>query len=78
VTETCLVPAEVKVQDRVALPEPVTLVGVTVHEAVVLVTRLTTPAKPFWPAMAMLEVPAAFTFTLTLVGVAVIVKSWIT
>ena len=47
VTKTCLLPVEVNVQDRVALPEPVTLVGERVHDAVVLVTRLTTPAKPF-------------------------------
>jgi len=65
----------VKVHDRVALPEPVTLVGETLHEAVVFVARLTTPAKPFWPVTVMLEVPAALTFTLTLVGLAVIVKS---
>jgi len=47
VTRTCLLPVEVNVHDSVALPEPVTLVGDTVHDAVVLVTRLTTPAKPF-------------------------------
>ena len=46
-TETCLVPVVVKVHDNVELPEPVTLVGETLHEAVVLVARLTTPAKPF-------------------------------
>jgi len=47
VTKTCLLPVEVNVHDSVALPEPVTLVGDTAHDAVVLVTRLTTPAKPF-------------------------------
>ena len=74
VTDTCFVPVVLKVHDRVALPEPVTLVGLTVHE-VLLVERLTTPAKPFTAVTVMLEVPAAFTFTLTLVGLAVIVKS---
>jgi hypothetical protein len=78
VTETCLLPAEVKVQDKVAMPEPVTLVGETVQDEVVLVARLTTPAKPFRPVTAIVEVLAAFTLTLTLVGLAVIVKSWTT
>jgi len=65
------------VHDRVALPEPVTLVGATEQE-VLLVVRLTTPAKPFRAVIVILEVPAAPTFTLTLVGLAVIVKSWTT
>jgi len=47
VTETCLVPAVANVQDSVELPDPVTLVGDTLHDAVVLVARLTIPAKPF-------------------------------
>ena len=75
-TDTCLAPVLVKVQDRVALPEPVTLVGETVHEAVVLVTRLTTPAKPFRPVTVIEEVPAELMLTLTLVGLAAMVKSW--
>ena len=75
-TETCFVPVVVKVHDNVELPEPVTLVGDTVQEAVVLVTRLTTPAKLFWPVMLIAEVPAALTLTLTLVGLAAMVKSW--
>ena len=74
-TDTCLAPVLVKVQDRVALPEPVTLVGETVHEAVVLVTRLTTPAKPFRPVTVIEEVPAELMLTLTLVGLAAMVKS---
>jgi len=70
-----LVPVVVKVHDKVALPEPVTLVGDTLHDAVVLVARLTTPAKPFRPVTVILEVPAALTLTFTLVGLAAIVKS---
>jgi hypothetical protein len=62
------------VHDSVALPEPVTLVGETVHE-VLFVARLTTPAKPLTAVIVILEVPAAFTFTVTLVGLAAIVKS---
>ena len=68
-------PVVVKVHDNVELPEPVTLVGETVQEAVVLVTRLTRPAKPFRPVTVMLDVPGALMFTLTLVGLAAIVKS---
>ena len=45
------------VQDRVELPEPVTLVGDKVHD-VLLVVRLTTPAKPFRLVMVMVDVAA--------------------
>ena len=45
------------VQDSVELPDPVTLVGETVHE-VLLVVRLTTPVKPFWAVMVMVDVAA--------------------
>ena len=75
VTETCLVPVVVNVHDRVELPDPVTLVGETLHETVVLVARLTTPVNPFRAVIVIVDVPAALTFTLTLVGLAVIVKS---
>ena len=75
VTDTCLLPVVVKVHDRVELPDPVTLVGETLHDAVVLVARLTTPAKPLTADIVMLDVPAAFTLTVTLVGLAAIVKS---
>jgi hypothetical protein len=46
VTPTWKVAALVKVQESVEVPDPVTLVGDTVHE-VLLVVRLTTPANPF-------------------------------
>ena len=62
-------------QDSVELPEPVTLVGETVHD-VLLVVRLTTPANPLTAETVIADVPAALTFTLTLVGLTVIVKSW--
>ena len=61
--------------DNVALPEPVTLVGEMLHE-VLLVVRLTTPAKPLTAVTVIVEVPAEPAFTVTLVGEAVIVKSW--
>jgi len=65
------------VQDSVELPDPVTLVGATAHE-VLLVVRLTTPAKPFSPVMVIVEVPAEPARTVTLVGLAAMVKSWTT
>ncbi len=65
---------EAKLQDRFALPEPVTLVGLTPHE-VLFVPRLTTPAKPFRPMTAMAEVPGVPALTVTLVGFAEMVKS---
>jgi hypothetical protein len=75
-TETCLLPVGVNVQDRVALPEPVTLVGETVQAEVLLVARMTMPAKPFMPVIVIVEVPGALTLALTLAGLAVTVKSW--
>ena len=41
-----------------------------------LVVRLTTPAKPFRPVTVILEVPALLALTVTVVGLAAIVKSW--
>ncbi len=76
-TPTWTVPAAGKVHDRVELPEPVTLVGDTVHD-VLLVVRLTTPAKPFTEEIVIVEVPAEPALTVTLVGDAVMVKSWTT
>jgi hypothetical protein len=74
VTPTWTVDADAKVQDSVDVPDPVMLVGETVHD-VLLVARLTTPAKPFNPVMVIVEVPAEPARTVTLVGLAAIVKS---
>jgi len=74
VTPTWKVPIDVNEHDRVDVPEPVTLAGDMVQD-VLLVARLTIPAKPLTADTVMLDVPAAFTFTLTLVGLAAIVKS---
>ena len=62
------------VHDRVALPDPVTLVGDT-EQDVLLVVRLTTPAKPFTAVTVIEDVPALPATTVTLVGLAAIVKS---
>ena len=66
--------------ERVELPEPpVILVWDNVH--VRLVEFVATPsatvaAKPLVDDTEMVEVPAAFVFVATLVGLAVILKSW--
>lgn len=65
-----------KVHERVEAPDPETLLGVALHE-VLLVLRFTTPVKPFSAVTVRLEVPADPTFRLTVVGLAAIVKSWI-
>lgn len=74
-TPTWTVEIVEKIHDSAALPEPVTLVGVTVHE-VLLVVMLTTLAKPLIAVTVIVDVPAAFTLTLTVLGLAVTVKSW--
>jgi hypothetical protein len=68
--------AVVNVHDNVALPEPVTLVGVMLH-AVLSAVRLTTPVKPFTAATVTVEVPAVPTLAVTVVGLVVTVKSWV-
>ena len=63
-----------KLQERAALPDPVTVDGETVHE-VPLVPRLTRPVNPLRAVMVMAELPGAFATTVTVVGLAVMVKS---
>ena len=77
VTPTWTVEAAANVQESVALPEPVTLVGATEQE-VLLVVRLTTPAKPLSAETVIVDVPGDPALTVTLVGLAAIVKSWTT
>ena len=62
------------VHDSVELPDVVTLVGVSVH-AVLLLARLTAPVNPFSGVMVIVDVPADPALRVTLVGVAVMVKS---
>jgi hypothetical protein len=76
VTPTWNVPGDVKVHDRVEVPEPVTLVGEIVQD-VLLVARLTTPSNPSRAVTVIVEVPAEPATTVTLVWLAVIVKSGI-
>jgi hypothetical protein len=62
------------------VPDPVTLVGVSVQDSPVaglmLEVRLTAPLKLWTAAIVIVEVPAAPAFTVTVVGFAPIVKSW--
>ncbi len=66
-------------QDRVEVPEPLTLVGAGVHviplEGLLATVKLTTPANPLTGVIVIVEVPGWLTLTLTLVGLAAIAKS---
>jgi len=64
-----------ELQETVALPDPVTPVGATEQE-VLLVVRLTTPENPLMAATVIVEVPVVLTLTVTEVGLVVIEKSW--
>jgi hypothetical protein len=75
VTVTWMVAAAAKLQDRLEVPDPVTLVGVNVHE-VLLLARLTTPANPWSAPIVIVEEPAEPARTVMLVGLALMVKSW--
>jgi len=77
VTPTWNVPVDVKVHERVEDPEPVTLPGDTVQD-VLFVVRVTTPVNPLTEDTVTVDVPGELTFTLMLVGLAEIVKSWTT
>jgi len=63
---------------RVDAPDPVTLVGfrAAVRPADGFAVRLTTPLKPLTAVTVTVEVPEAPALTVTLVGLAVMVKSW--
>jgi hypothetical protein len=73
VTVTITAPADVNVHESVAVPEPVTVAGLTEHAAL-LAERLTTPLNWLSADIVIVEVPAAFVFTGTVVGFAAIVN----
>ena len=68
--------------DNVEVPEPVRLVGVRVQvnpvEGLTEVVRLTTPLKPCRAVIVIVEVPEAPAFTVAEIGLAEIVRSWMT
>ena len=61
------------------VPEPTTLIGERVQESPVdgdtVAVRLTSPTNPLTPANVKVEFPAAPTVTVTVAGLAAIVKS---
>ena len=65
--------------ESVDVPEPVTLFGVSAQAnpaaGLMLEDRLTTPPKPWSDVMVIVEVAAVPAFTVTVVGLAAIVKS---
>lgn len=75
VTVTAKVPVEVNVQDSVEVPEPVMVVGDSVHATLFALSE-EVPENPFSAASVIVDVPAVFTVTVTLVGLALIEKSW--
>jgi hypothetical protein len=76
VTVTTVFAGVVNVHDRVALPEPVTLAGLTLHP-VLSAVRLTTPLKPLTAVTVMVEVPDEPALIVRLAGLAATVKSWV-
>jgi hypothetical protein len=56
------------------VPEPATLAGVKVHD-VLLLARLTVPAKPLTEVIVTVDEAAVPALTVTLVGEALMVKS---
>jgi len=78
VTVTVKVPLVVAVHDRVEIPEPVTLVGLRVQVIplrLIASVRLTAPVNPLTAVIVIVDGPAWFTFTATLVGLAATAKS---
>jgi len=71
----------VPLQDKTDVPEPPDIAAalrVQVRPLLgeVVVARLTVPLNPFNAATVIVEVPLAPELTFTVVGLAVIVKSW--
>ena len=79
VTVATKLPAELPVQDNVDVPEPpVMVIAETVQDMLVelvVIPTVTVPVNPFNGDTVMLECPATPTLTVTLVGLAEIVKS---
>ena len=73
-------PATVALHDSVEVPEPpAILVELNVHARLVelvVTPRVTIPLKPLTEATVIVDMPAVPVFTVTVVGLAVTVKSW--
>jgi hypothetical protein len=75
VTVTWMIEADENVQESDALPDPIKRVGDTVHD-VLLEARSMPPEKPFSPLVLIVDVTADPASAGTLIGFAVIAKSW--
>jgi hypothetical protein len=78
VTVTVKVPLVVAVHERIEVPKPATLVGLSVQVIplrLIVLVRLTAPVNPLTAVIVIVEGPAWLTFTATLVGLAAIAKS---
>ena len=75
VTVTWMVEAIEKVQESDALPDPIRRVGTKAHD-VLLEARSMPPEKPFSPIVLIVDVAADPASAGTLIGLAVIAKSW--
>jgi len=69
------VPAAVKVQESVEVPEPPVMDAALSVHAELFEVNPTVPVNPLTGEMVMVEVPAELTTTVTAVGLAAIVKS---
>lgn len=74
VTRTVILLTDVKLQERLAPPDPVTVAGVRV-QAVLFDDKLTIEANPFRPVTVIDDVPTDPALTATEVGLAAIEKS---
>lgn len=74
VTRTVILLTVVKLQERLALPDPVTVPGVRV-QAVLFDDKLTIEANPFRLVTVIVDVPIDPALTATEVGLAAIEKS---
>lgn len=67
-------------QERVEVPDPVTLVGVRAQASPVggdnVAVRLTIPVKPWSAVIVIVDMPAEPALFATEVGLAITVKSW--
>ncbi len=75
VTVTVTEPAEVKVHDNVDEPEPPVIVAGDRVQALLSLVRATSAENPLTGAIVIVEVPGEPTVVVTVVGVALIVKS---
>ena len=74
-TTTDTVPAAVKVQESVEVPEPPVMDAALRVHAELFEVSATVPVNPLIGEMVIVEVPAELTTTVTVVGLAATVKS---